>query len=262
MNDASELRHGYELVKRIRDDPDDVDGKLAPVLTQILSGADPDFDGLLRTTFLICTSGHGDLLNQWQHYAHAQGVCLELDTSTRLFPDGIPDEHNPFQQHPQDSVVPPGWYRVEYDRASQRAQVVGLLQRYEPWASPDPASSGVGEPPAWRLRAARELALMMCTFKHHAFEVEQEVRFVAPLTEGRSLCYRADASGLLPYLEMKSGRRSSSGSSFPRLPITRVTLGPTGEPRTGERRRVVEDFMISQGYEVPVERSEIPFLPS
>jgi hypothetical protein len=96
----------------------------------------------------------------------------------------------------------------------------------------------------------QRVSALLPRFKHLGFSDEKEWRFaIQRQVPTKALCFRVSDNKLVPYIEI--------GKANDLLPIESVRIGPGPDQElTAQSVRV---FMSANGYNVPVELSDIPF---
>jgi hypothetical protein len=207
MNDASELSHGIEMMKRIA-------ASCSP------SDPDPAAAGLIETlshpgVFVGCFSTEANLLSQWRGYcARGQGVSIGFR------PDALVRAATA-QRFSLGQCV--------YEDDQQGKVASSLLLCVEDIPDGEPAYENTAdlsddESFDWTVSLPRIAALL----KNPAFAEEKEWRLVShyELTlEDEGISYRPGPSMLIPYWRFKLPTRDNGS-----LDIEHVFIGPTPHP--------------------------------
>ena len=210
--------------------------------------------------FILSASFDGDLLNQWQHYAHRGGFAVGLDVAhtlaPRVNPHGMPSgnaRNGPF----------PGWHRVVYVADEQTDWAKQMLIHT--------VNCTPGGPVTWKdhldvwpqmTRSCRlALQTLICQFKHPAFAAEREVRFLAtPIGPEPHERFRTTPDGRIAAfiaLAAASYTGQSIGVDDGLLPIREVVCGPSSDANAEES---VRRLLRASGYnEVTVRSSTVPY---
>ena len=224
LNDASEVAYGASLFEAI------IQEKLAkegdPVLLEFLGRTlrtANAFDGMFDC-YIACFCERDDLLNQWRTYAGSGGgFALGLKTKEIGLRWGQLELTQDFMLR-----------RVVYDVARQRSLLTEVLDAAIQILGP--ATQGVSVDDANSLIARccqfvrNETADYLISFKHPAFEIEQEWRLchiVSPGVEGH-VKFREGQFGLTPYVCLDIS--PMAGVNHNKLPLHRITHGPVPNP--------------------------------
>jgi hypothetical protein len=263
LNDESEVEYGVAIVREALTQIEHE--QLLPdhaleLLHEIVD--DGWVERMQSEVFVTSTSRDGDLLNQWQGYANADGFAVSFDTNgawgtrTVLAEDGRPSSTG------LPTILTPviaDWYPVIYDRPAQLLQARDALL----WNGAM-VSGADGEPVARenRSRALSMVRLMLSVIpfvmKHPAFVDEREVRYVGGATD-QQVRFRTAGGRVIPYTVLglldPSKQVNQEDASFP---LTAITCGPGCRPGTAD---IVKRLLRSHGYDhVPVITSSIPYL--
>lgn len=224
LNDASEVAYGVNLFEAIVQERlakacGDV---VAEFLGRTLSTVNA-FDGMFDC-YITCFCERDDLLNQWRVYAGSGGgYALGLRAKEIGLRWG--------QLHPtQDFIL----RKVVYDVVVQRkliAEVLDLAVR-----NLMDATKGVSVADANSLIARccqfvrSETADYLMCFKHPAFSVEEEWRLchIVSTNDEEHVLFRDGQYGLTPYVCLDPS--PMAGIHTNKLPLARITHGPTQEP--------------------------------
>jgi hypothetical protein len=248
LNDHSEVTHGLEVLKEVwRSYPSaDMPGDFVQSVEELIEHG--DLERLLsEDVFVVSASKDSDSLNQWQGYARAQGYAIEIEPQTLIW-------------WPKDGKPSPGvqgWYDVIYDPEEKRRAAIELfaaLHRY--YAFHPEIIDGPGS------FVSQLLGTLAVRFKHHAFKVEQEARYICWTGRRGTQHYRPGSRGLVPYLELSRWMpyRRYEGKALDSLRIGSVKCGPTRSDERAAVEGAVRGFLVMHGYEsVRVSSSEIPY---
>lgn len=264
LNDMSEIEYGFDVFKGIweAEYSGRHSGRVGAALHALLADASSAISELQETIYFLCASSDGDLLNQWQHYAGAQGYAIGLDTGVPLAPlvSGPP----PVPPAPVSHRFPvvTGWVDVVYDREEQETRARTILNfMFDRLEEPE----GVAE-----ASIPLMVALNVIRFKHHAFSAERELRFVMPRVGAIPEQFRAGPRGVVPYINLTQtvipSFASPHSNARRRVPVVEVMCGPMTDPEGTLIRRTVERLLASTGYSdnggpVPVRTSDVPYRP-
>lgn len=290
LNDSQEITHFLDtrLIEIVRDEAIKALSDLVqdPEIAQKVEG-EGGFDkaveeqtnvvaGLLRDSMLTFHQPHifslsaitnervgqSGLLSQWRGYGTDGGYAIIFDSSKleELLNEEV-TQH--FYQHMQWGDV----YYYGLPDADQRASdEIADAERMlragvrELHRSPKPNSME---------QSYDAMITLSCLYKHWGFHEEQEVRVIAippneevlqlakksgEAREPRHISAMSRGGMLVPYLDLFGTRNDPAR----KLPIKRVIVGPHSLSST--RRKTVELFLKSHGYEAEVCISDIPYL--
>ena len=195
------------------------------------------FNNTLYDPFVVCFCESGNLLSQWRGYANSgAGYCLEFEISDSTMissqPEVSPDERRPNLR------------KIIYDPKQQgdlaRTYIENVIGSAREALERNRASRG-SKPPmsngtVMAIEAVNILLDMLMTFKHPAFEEEQEWRLVRVKVEtyqAESLRFRATTRGIVPYWPIHVYEYDSDGQRI--FPIKSIRFGPTHEPDSAKR---------------------------
>jgi hypothetical protein len=106
------------------------------------------------------------------------------------------------------------------------------------------------------------LANLASRFKHKAFQVEQEYRFICTDPVGKASRFRPGGFGVIPYVELAATHPSEFYVGKPRraLPIKAVMCGPFSPAERPSAIEAVRMLLTRYGYaKADVTASEAPY---
>lgn len=240
LNDPSELGYGVALVDREIHDvlaahvPDTPAHQALTVLRTSVQNA----FGLLHHAFLTSFCEDGDLLSQWREYGARGGgyaVGIRVSDQTHL---GVPDTD---YENPN-----PYFRKVLYDPAEQQRLVRTFLDAYVIAVANAMQGSARGlhpeerpVAPVWMAsHAANYFFDLAVSFKHPAFEEEQEWRLIRVLVDhadADQLCFREARGELVPYRPglLYSLAHEASPAQEETMPVDRARTFSLREIRFG-----------------------------
>lgn len=243
VNDTSELRLGPQVLEQAWQ-------SLAPRLAeQTRSELEPLVVGALTSSvadraFVLSASLERDNLNLWQHYASAGGgFAVGIWTEQQLEEPIVGTS---------SSVLPYWWQRVIYDPRQARAEVLEVLRWLAAVAESDEARHKLPH-------CQFVIETLLCSIKHRGFHAEREARRIM-VPDPSVIKYRAGAHGIVPYVELVTGRPAefnddgtkrqiAPGERQP-LPIAEVVCGPSHDPESAQRLgHRIRTLLNSSGYE-------------
>lgn len=251
LNDASEIAYAMALFEAIVQER--LSQARSEVVTEFLQRTlrtANAFDGMFDC-YVACFCEKDDLLNQWRAYAASGGGFAlgfhskEIGMRVRL-------------DHPgQDFFL----RKVEYEEAAQRQLLAEVLDLASSHLEEITKGHSVKEANNAIARCCQfvrvETAEYFACFKHPAFSVEEEWRLchvTGPSEEGHVL-YREGPYGLTPFVHLDLS--PMAGVNAHRLPISRITHGPTKDP--ANVRFALSKMLRSKGYAfVEVAGSTLP----
>lgn len=259
LNDTSELKYGYELLKSVWNRRDSFEPPLPVPCAQFVDAVlSSDLStGMDNTTFIVSASMDGDLLNQWQHYGRG-GFALGLDPQQSLAPTVIRD--GPLSVN--DPAFLPGWKEVIYAPDQQEEWAWDMLT-FTASCTPGSSADWRDHLPEWPRRISScflSLRSLICQFKNPNFAAEREARFVAGSAAiGPIEQFREVAGRVLPYVALS--RTTSYGAyafgQSERLPIRAVRCGPSSDKNV---LVTVSNVLVANGYDdVEVTLSGVPY---
>lgn len=232
LNDPLEIQHGQKIVTEVLNDAmkqenrEDLRAFLRNMLVHIQA-----FGTILFHPFIACFCKSGNLLSQWRGYAdRGGGYCLgfEFSSATRFTSDleRLGDGKPPFLR------------KVIYIEQQQRE----LVQTYvdsavegAKMALDGGVASQYSDPPTvtavMASQAVNVLLDMLLSFKHSAFQEENEWRLVRITREDHEpehLQFRETAGGLAPYRPTHIYNMRDAGHF--QFPLRSISFGPTLEP--------------------------------
>jgi hypothetical protein len=224
LNDASEVGYGVSLFEEL------INERLAKtkndVLIEFLGRSlhtTNGFDGMFDC-YIACFCERDDLLTQWRAYAGSGGgYALGFSTKEIGRRWGQLDRTQDFTLR-----------RVIYDDERQKALLAQVIDQTSEVLATGTQGISVAEANNVIARCCgfvrAEVADYLLSFKHPAFAVEEEWRIchvVSPNEEGH-VQFRDGAYGLTPYVCLDI--TPMAGVNHSRLPLARVTHGPTLNP--------------------------------
>lgn len=224
LNDTSEVAHGVRLFEALIRErlATEADSVISEFLGRTLRTANA-FDGMFDC-YIACFCERDDLLNQWRTYAGSGGgfaLGLKAKEIGRRWGQ---------LERTQDFVL----RRVVYDVDQQRNLLAAVIDgAIAVLAS---ATQGVDVDEANNVIARccqfvrAETADYLLSFKHPAFEIEQEWRLCHVVSTGEDghLKFREGPFGLTPYVCLDV--TPMAGVNHNKLPLSRVTHGPVPNP--------------------------------
>lgn len=241
MNDLSEVQYGIEVLRAAFDDLDR-DRIPAPCIEFLGYVLDYDMSIRMRSSlFVLSASLERDLLNQWVHYAGADGFAVGIDVGAEIRP------------FPPNGAVFQGWHRVVYGRQEQLRVATDLLE-FVGAGTPGNAETWEERRADWPQIASGSRFLLqglVPQFKDAAFADEREVRFIASRVAPERARFRSSSGRLVPFIPVGPGPTG-------RIAISEIVCGPSVRQGTAE---VVRLLLDDNGFEdVPVTLSSIPYM--
>jgi len=233
LNDRLEIQYGQKVVRNVLQELIDSQSRAEiKELLQSILGETESFDKVFFHTFVACFCRCGNLLSQWRAYANrGGGYCLgfEITPTVRIASD--------LDQIIEGSDV--YLRKVIYNEQEQRKLVREYLERVLAAATKSlDGGSAVANPemPAYpislmALDASNVLFDMIISFKHTAFETEEEwrlVRVMAEHYEPEGLSFREGIGGLIPYRSILIYDKGQDGIT--KFPLRSIGFGPILEP--------------------------------
>lgn len=287
LNDDQEILLG---ARRLRETVERrmVDDDLAQfVLQRLDAGSDTRPSPGLSPFFILSAAQEPDLLAMWRCYGgRGESYAVGLDPTAPLpvlADAGIAGEHldlapesAPWSSDPwagrMRSVRHRPWTPVAYEDADQEELAARVLRNL-PEAMETVRGWG-GSPPRERAEIPAPLLDLMEDFeqalvliKHGGFRDEREVRRIVSVLNRPDLGeewpgvvrHRASAYGIAPYVALTGGTSHDqviTEEAHP-LPIRAVAISPS--PNGPAAAEALGSMLRSAGYDVPVQRSAIPF---
>jgi hypothetical protein len=255
MNDASEIRHGIEVVQQ-------------RAAARFGSGSKADDAEFLRHLvgwvanqrprtfpfFVACFSEKRDDLNQWRAYASGpRGVCIGFDNSQ--LHDCFREQNWDFMHvYYHNRTDQSGWADAFITRA---AKAVAALEE-------DAESRGTSVPPQQRderyywpaFESVIDVLLEVASrIKHPKFAEEREWRLTSRLvTKARpaEIRYRVGGSMMIPYVPFKLVPRDASALRFADVIIPQTSTADLA-------RASLQDYLGARGVTAQVVVSAVPF---
>lgn len=224
LNDASEVAHGVSLFEALIQErlAKEADPVLSEFLGRTLRTANA-FDGMFDC-YIACFCERDDLLNQWRAYAGSGGgfaLGLKAKEIGRRWGQ---------LERTQDFVL----RRVVYDVAQQRSLLAEVVDAATSVLGSGTQGASVAEANNLIARCCQfvraETADYLLSFKHPAFEIEQEWRLCHIVSSGEEdhVKFREGPFGLTPYVCLDIS--PMAGVNHNKLPLSRVTHGPVPNP--------------------------------
>jgi hypothetical protein len=246
LNDPSELQYGRRIINEAIDavlqrETDNLSRKFILSLSNFVQASATTST---HHTFLTCFCESGNLLSQWQVYAHSgEGYCIgfEFSSATRIKHDlvNLGEGKEPYlrkviyNEKLQHKLV------QEYLDGLLVAARAALNRRDDQRFSDAGANATV-----MAVQAASVLMDMLICFKHPAFESENEWRLLRSTREDfepEGLQFRVGGGELTPYRPMHIYNIENDKPAT--FPARSVGLGPKLEP--GRTRSTVQLLLLS-----------------
>jgi hypothetical protein len=226
LNDPTELLHARNVYREW------LEAKTDEGVAKDLLGHVRVVDSLLEHlfhVFVACFCRKGDLLSQWRGYGSGgRGFAIGIDRQMIGIRTPLATPVNFFVA------------RVVYNRNEQKAELSALLDPFLSTLADTERNHGVEAASNLMMARLGELQraclLKLVTFKHPAYEAEEEWRAISiyerdvPTTE---LQFRAQGSLLIPYVKLDLS--PSAGHQTGKIPISEVIYGPTMNPPLTEK---------------------------
>jgi hypothetical protein len=250
LNDPTELLHARAVYREWLGARSD-DG-----IAKELLGHVQVIDSLLEQmfhVFVACFCRKGDVLSQWRGYGSSgRGFAIGLDRQTI----GI--------RTPRAAPINFFVARVVYDRDEQKAELSALLDPTLNALTQMERDNGAQSARTVMMARLGELQrgclLKLVTFKHPAYEAEEEWRAISIYERdvpAGELHFRGQGALLVPYVKLDLS--PSAGHQTGRIPITEVIYGPTMHPQLTEKS--LRLLLDKHGYpwtHTAIRGSEIP----
>lgn len=270
LNDLQEIELGKRRLRAALDGRAREKSAVAALLQEHLERSVGASSGPSQGTFFILSAAeHWDLLAMWRCYGGgAESYAIGLD-STQALPV-LADPGAVAPAVPNGVLRTRSWTPVAYSAQAQRElatrtvdmlpEAIALAQRARDAAvDSEVVLDGLGD-------ALDELEQALVLVKHAGFGDEREVRHTVSLLHrdheygwGGIVRYRASRYGVAPYLWLTgatSGCSELTQVAAP-LPIRAVAISPS--PNGPVATESLRAMLRSEGYDVPVLRSEVPF---
>ena len=254
LNDASELVHGVESVRRaVERAASRPAGPSASTLEALREVADEAFiEGAMHEIYYISASAAPDSLTLWRNYSTSDGFALGLRPATALSAEGLIFT-DPETTAPSALPAVANWYRVHYADAKKNE----LADAFVASARKDIESTAPRDRELVVTELRKHLLILASTMKHRAFEDEREVRWItttwAPVDV---LHYEVTGRGFVPVLHARS---AGASEDRPHLPIVGLRCSPTTSPTI---ERTIRGLLEQRGYvdaSRNVKKSVLPF---
>jgi hypothetical protein len=251
LNDPTELLHARSVYREW------LDAKTDHGVAKDLLGHVRVIDSLLEHmfhVFVACFCRKGDLLSQWRGYGSGgHGFAIGIDRQTIGIRTPLATPVNFFVA------------KVVYNRNDQNAELSALIDPILNKLAETERDQGAEAASSMMMARLGEIQraclLKLVTFKHPAYEAEEEWRAISiyerdiPTTE---LHFRAQGSLLIPYVELDLS--PSAGHQTGKIPISEVIYGPTlNPPLTQKSLRLLLDKHGYPWTHTTIWPSEIPF---
>ena len=260
MNDPRELNYGAERIKNWYDREGDTlpDHKgMHMILTRRLRTIVDDI--VAAPTYVVSASTDYRVLNQWRNYGSTSGIAIQLEPHADITPlrppmaDGL--------------LFAPQWVKVVYQPAEQDERIKRVLE-----SIPGPQIGPLLKP--GELNNANDLIVAMlsslaASMKDAAYAEEREVRLISFPVAGEPVLHRGTERGVVPYIELihyenygwaLAGLSEIARASAP-LPILGARVGPPQGESERQRKVGVESLFRAHDYDIPVNGSDIAYLP-
>lgn len=293
LNDAQELTHFFDVRLRELALPEihkalrEIAKNPAAAANMVLEGgidhlarvhAEQSCNGLreavlnINRPFIFSLSGNHDprilqngLLSQWRGYGQGGGYALIFDSLE--FEELLRLDNRAYQyQYAQ-------WGDVYYYGLEKQQPSHDEVAEAEEKVCEGIAAMLRNEDKDMEEGFYQAVTRLSCLFKHWGFAEEQEVRVVAipakpeyaeqansagelRLQKPILTYVRKDDDKIVPYIELF--RHPTPGTDGARLPIKRVIIGPHKDAAV--RVAEVQRLLVENDYDVPVVRSEIPYI--
>lgn len=224
LNDESEITYALNILKclietKAKNVPNEI---IATFLERILQTANP-FDGMFDC-YVTCFCSNGDALTQWRSYTESGGgYAIGMKTRELGMRWNI--------EHPNQNVY---LRKVTYDSEKQEEllkevldKTISILEYYTNGMSVSDANTYIGISCG---HFRKEIAEYIISFKHPAFESEQEWRLchIVAIHEEVGVEFRSGEYGLTPYVAIDPS--PMAGVNANKLPIAEVKFGPSTNP--------------------------------
>jgi Protein of unknown function (DUF2971) len=229
LNDPFEIKYGQKLIAEVLKESIDQENRedLHVFLEHMLDMVKA-FDIKIYHTFVACFCKSDNLLSQWKGYSSkGDGYCIGIEfSSSTLFSSDLND---------LKKGMTPFLFKVIYNKKEQQELVLRYVREVTE-AAKIALDSGIAAKHADKpryaeyvmsMQAVQVLFNMLFSFKHPAFESEEEWRLVwltGELHQPEKLCFRETSSGLSPYRVMYIYNLSKYNHT--KFPLRSIRFGP------------------------------------
>lgn len=247
LNDAVEFNHGTDLalacVRTLRDDASKSKrAKDAAVLLRRVLDEESNFSGVFATCLCVA----GDVLSQWRGYGNRGcGVSIGLCREALAALPGVTMNGVCYSRQQQEKII------LDY--------IDSIIKKYcESCGDDDTPYPAIDE--ALKAAFTKGISGLASFLKHPNFFEEQEVRLVAdPPAHTGDIQFRSRGDLLIPFVTIDLGEALEAT-------IKSITIGP--HSRGPLLAASIAEFLKSrgvrvgsQGDEIAVKTSEVPFRP-
>lgn len=233
LNDPQEVEYGQEIVlEELRNAKEGADAEeLRSFYNSILIQVDA-FGKTLFHAFVACFCEDGDILSQWREYAESGGGYslgfkitpnIRIARSTSDFDEAKAPHFRKVIYCPRKQRDLISEYLTTVAEGMKKGLHGSAAQAHDDTSSIVPAVMGV--------QAANVLLDMLLSFKHPAFEEENEWRLIRVTLEDHlveHLQFREAAGGLIPYRPTPLFKDDPDGQLI--FPLGSVSFGPSLDP--------------------------------
>jgi hypothetical protein len=258
LNDLDELKYGTQRISTWYEQQGNAEVGSSAVHIAIRStlGSLPE-SILANPAYVVSASTDGDSLGQWRGYAGASGYAVELDPGHEYMVVGRPDPDTSYS-------LDPAWVKVAYEPEEQDSLIESVFAYILDQTSLVGRAVGSDDATAAHQLVSGLLSGLAAVLKHPSFKDEKEVRLVAFRPDGVVPSFRGTTRGVIPYLTVATAvfpNLLHPAPSSP-LPINSIRVGPPHGVAMEQRVRGVRILLDTTGRsDVPVNRSDIPFIP-
>jgi hypothetical protein len=207
--------------------------------------------------YVCCASTTRDSLEHWRGYAGDGGYAVKLDAFATYTLVGRPSVDTGF-------MVSPEWVKVRYKPTEQDKLIRSAFDLLLNPTKQMGMIANSKDQPAAILVVQSHLAGLAAALKHPSFEKEDEVRLIVQRPDDVVPDFRPSRRGPVPYLTLGQAPlgNAQSPTIFTPLPVRDVLVGPPTGDAMEQRVRGARTLLDATGRTcVPVNRSDIPFLP-
>lgn len=219
LNDSTELLHAYSVVEyALREEENSTDSEGVKTLCMRARSVIDPFGGP-QELFVACFCTKSDLLSQWRAYGPGgDGFALGFDTGALQTVGGIDT----------DIVLRRVIYNPDLQLTMARKLVSSVAKSVKESVSRSKEEGGDGDIGLHCQFLADYAAEFLFTFKHPAFQEEDEWRLVVPVNSPwyfeAHVKHRAGRGFTIPYLELPLTREGAGGLTA--SPISQIVVGP------------------------------------
>jgi hypothetical protein len=258
LNDLDELNYGARCISAWYEKSGNARSGNSAVHIAIRSTLSSLADSILtHPAYVVSASTEGDSLGQWRGYAGAGGYAVELDPHDGYMVVGRPDPEASYS-------LDPAWVKVAYEREEQDSLIGGVFNYILDRTSLVGRAVGMDDAGTAQQLVSGLISGLAAALKHPSFGDEKEVRLVAFLPPGVTPRFRGAARGVIPYLTLATAvfpNLVHPAKTSP-LPVRSIRVGPPQGVAMEQRERGVRMLLDATGRsDVPVNRSDIPFIP-